>query len=204
MRTSFPGSAFNGSAIFDDDGLRDDGTVDQEVLRILEHEVICSEVLSFFDRNGRIGMNMQICTHVTAAQCDYIVSVTLNKEASEVKVERIMRNDEHPHDLSGFKLLEDNMPVLFPSVGKTIPFTGIFRNDGYKSVIFSHSQSTDFAGIGEATQIRTIFRHLIYHYPNAFFVKLVLHFFQKKLAEGAEGEVGIQKGTVCLLWLKRV
>ena len=159
MRTTFVGSALNGSAIFDDDGLRNNGSVNQEVVCIWEHEVICGEFLPFFDRNGRIGMNMQICTHVTAAQCDYIVSVTLNKEASEVKVERIMRNDEHPHDLSGFKLLEDNMPVLFPSVGKTIPFTGIFRNDGYKSVIFSHIRSTDFAGIGEATQIRTIFRY---------------------------------------------
>ena len=67
MRTSFPGSAFNGSAIFDDDGLRDNGSVDQEVVCILEHEGIDGEFLSFFDRNGRIGMNMQICTHITAA-----------------------------------------------------------------------------------------------------------------------------------------
>ena len=159
MRTSFPGSAFNVSAIFDDDGLRDNGSVNQEVVCILEHEVICGEDLSFFDRNDRIDTNMQICMHVTAAQGDYIVSVALNKEASEVKVERIMRNDEQSHDPSGFKLLEDNMPVLFPSVRKIIPLTDIFRDDGYKSVIFSHSQLTDFAGIGEVTQIRTIFRH---------------------------------------------
>ena len=115
--------------------------------------------LPFFDLNGRIGTNMQICMHVTAAQGDYIVSVAFNKKTSEVKAEGIMRDDEHPHDLSGFKLLEDDMAVLFPSVRKIIPLTGIFRNDGYKSVIFSHIQSTDFAGIGEATQIRTIFRH---------------------------------------------
>ena len=159
MRTSFPGSAFNVSAIFDDDGLRNNGSVNQEVVCILEHESICSEDLSFFDRNGRIGMNMQICMHVTAAQGDYIVSVALNKERSEVKAERIMGNDEHPHDASGFKLLEDDMTVLFPSVRKIIPLTGIFRDDGYESVIFSHIRSTDFAGIGEATQIRTIFRH---------------------------------------------
>ena len=159
MRTTFVGSALNGSAIFDEDGLRDNGSVDQEVVCILEHEGVCGEDSPFFDRNGRIGMNMQICANVTAAQGDYIVSVALNKEASEVKAEGIMGNDEQSHDLSGFKLLEDNMPVLFPSVGKTIPLTGIFRNDGYKSVIFSHSQSTDFAGIGEVTQIRTIFRH---------------------------------------------
>ena len=159
MRTTFPGSAFNVSVIFDDDGLRDNGSVDQEVVCILEHEGIDGEFLSFFDRNGRIGMNMQVCANVTAAQCDYIVSVALNKEASEVKSEGVMRNDEHPHDLPGFKLLEDDMAVLFPSVRKIIPLTGIFRNDGYKSVIFSHIQSTDFAGIGEATQIRTIFRH---------------------------------------------
>ena len=179
MRTTTLGTAFNGSAIFDEDGLRDNGSVDQEVVCILEHEVVCSEDLSFFDRNGRVGMNMQICANVTAAKDDYILSVALNKEASEVKVERIMRNDEHPHDASGFKLLEDDMTVLFPSVRKTIPFTGIFRDDGYKSVIFSHSQSTDFAGIGEATQIRTIFRHLIHHYPNAFFVKLFYTFLKK-------------------------
>ena len=180
MRTTFVGSAFNGSAIFDEDGLRDNGSVDQEVVCILEHESICSEDLSFFDRNGRIGTNMQICMHVTAAQGDYIVSVAFNKERSEVKAERIMRNDEHPHDLPGFKLLEDDMAVIFPSVRKTIPLTGIFRNDGYKSVIFSHIQSTNFAVIGETTKIRTIFRHLIYHYPNAFFfffVKLFYTFF---------------------------
>ena len=85
MRTTFPGSAFNAFTIFDDDGLRDDGSVDQEVLRILEHEGICGEDLSFFDRNGCIDINMQICANVTAAQGDYIVSVTFYKEASEVK-----------------------------------------------------------------------------------------------------------------------
>ena len=107
MRTTFPGSAFNVSAIFDDDGLRDDGTVEQEVLCILEHEVICGEILSFFDRNGRIGMNLQVCANVTAAQCDDIVSVAFHKEASDIKSERVMRDDEQTHDLPGFKLLED-------------------------------------------------------------------------------------------------
>lgn len=160
MRPTFVGSALNGSAIFDDEGLRDNGSVEQEVVCILEHESICSEDLSFFDRNGRIGMNMQICMHVTAAKGDYTLSVAFNKERSEIKAERIMRNDEHPHDLPGFKLLEDDMAVLFPSVRKTIPLTGIFRNDGYEPVMLSNIQSTDFAGIGEATQIRTIFRHL--------------------------------------------
>ena len=109
---NLPGSAFNGSAIFEDDGLRDNGSVDQEVVCILEHEGIDGEFLSFFDRNGRIGMNMQICTHVTAAKGDYILSVALNKERSEVKAEGIMRDDEHPHDLSGFKLLEDDMTIF--------------------------------------------------------------------------------------------
>ena len=159
MRTTILGTAFNGSAIFDDDGLRDNGSVNQEVVCILEHEGIGGEFLSFFDRNDRIGMNMQICMHVTAAKGDYILSVAFNKERSEVKAERIMRNDEQSHDPSGFKLLEDDMTVLFPSVRKTIPLTGVFRDDGYKSVIFSHIQSTDFAGIGEVTKIRTIFRH---------------------------------------------
>ena len=159
MRTTILGTAFNGSAIFDDDGLRDNGSVNQEVVCILEHEVICGEILSFFDRNDRIGMNMQICMHVTAAKGDDILSVAFNKKTSEVKAERIMGNDEQSHDLPGFKLLEDDMAVLFPSVRKTIPLTGVFRNDGYKSVIFSHIRSTDFAGIGETTQIRTIFRH---------------------------------------------
>lgn len=161
MQTTVLGTALNGSAISDDDGLRDNGTVDQEVLRILEYEVICGEFLPFFDRNGRIGTNMQICMHVTAAKGDYILSVAFNKERSEVKAERIMRNDEQTHNLSGFKLLEDNMTVFFSSVRKIIPLTGIFRDDGHESVIFSHIQSTDFAGIGEAIQIRTIFRHLL-------------------------------------------
>ena len=97
--------------------------------------------------------------HVTAAKGDYILSVALNKERSEVKSEGVMRNDEQTHNLSGFKLLEDDMAVFFSSVRKTIPFTGVFRNDGYKSVIFSHIQSTNFAVIGETTKIRTIFRH---------------------------------------------
>ena len=161
MRTTFPGPAFNVSAIFEDDGLRDNGSVDQEVVCILEHECVCSEGLSFPDRNGRIGTNLQVCAHVTAVQGDHIVSVTLNKEASEVKSERIMRNDKHPHDLSGFKLLEDNMTVFLPSVRKTIPLTGIFRDDNYESVIFSDIQSTASAGICETTKIRTIFRNLL-------------------------------------------
>lgn len=180
MRTIFLGSAFNASAIFDNDGLCDNGSVDQEVVRILKHEVICGEFLPFFDRNGRIDTDMQICTHVAAAEGNRILSVAFNKERSEIKAERIMGNDEQSHDPSGFKLLEDDMTVLFSSVRKTIPFTGIFRNDGYKSVIFSHIQSTDFAGIGEATQIRTIFRHLLHQYSDAFFfffVKLFYTFF---------------------------
>jgi len=176
MRPTFPGSAFNGSAISDEDGLRDNGSVNQEVVCILEHEVICSEDLSFFDRNGRIGMNLQVCANVTAAQGDYIVSVTFHKEASEVKAERIMRNDEHPHDLPGFKLLEDDMAVLFPSVRKIIPLTGIFRDDGYEPVMLSNIQSTNFAGIGEVTKIRTIFRYPLYA-REAFFVKLFYTFF---------------------------
>ena len=91
-----------------------------------------------------------------------------------------MGNDEYPHDLPGFKLFKDDMTVFLPSIGKTIPLTSIFRNDGYESVIFLHIQSTNFAVIGEKTKIRTIFRHLIYHYPNAFFfffVKLFYTFF---------------------------
>ena len=112
MRTTFVGSALNGSAIFDEDGLRDDGSVDQEVVCILEYESICSEDLSFFDRNGRIGMNLQVCANVTAAKGDYTLSIAFNKERSEVKAERIMRNDEHPHDLPGFKLLEDDVTVF--------------------------------------------------------------------------------------------
>ena len=134
---------------------------------------------------------------VTAAKGDYILSVAFNKERSEVKAERIMGNDEQSHDPSGFKLLEDDMTVLFPSVRKTIPLTGVFRDDGYKSVIFSHIQSTDFAGIGEATQIRTIFRHLIYHYPNAFFFFFVKLFtlFLKKTCGGCESEGRDTKGS---------
>ena len=154
---NLPGSAFNGFAIFDDDGLRDNGSVDQEIVCILEHECVCSEGLSFPDRNGRIGTNLQVCAHVTAVQGDCILLVTFNKEASEVKSERIMRNDKHPHDLPGFKLLEDDMTIFFPSTGKTIPLTGIFRDDGYESVIFSNIQSAASAGICETTKIRTIF-----------------------------------------------
>ena len=89
MRTTFPGSAFNVSVIFDDDGLRDNGSVDQEVVCILEHEGIDGEFLSFFDRNGRIGTNLQVCANVTAAKGNYILSVAFNKERSEVKSERI-------------------------------------------------------------------------------------------------------------------
>lgn len=112
MRPTFPGSSFNVSAIFDDDGLRDNGTVNQEVVCILEYEGIGDEFLSFFDRNGRIGTNMQICANVTAAKGDDILSVAFNKERSEVKSEHIMRNDEQSHDLPGFKLLEDDMTVF--------------------------------------------------------------------------------------------
>jgi hypothetical protein len=108
--------------------------------------------LSFFDRNGHIGTNLQVCANITAAKGDDIVLVTFNEEASEVKAEGIVRNDKHPHDLPGFKLLKDDMTVFFSSVRKTIPLTGIFRNDGYETVIFSHIQSTDFAGIGETTK----------------------------------------------------
>lgn len=184
VRTTFVGSTLNGSAIFDNDGLCDNGSVDQEVVCILEHEGVCGEFLSFFDRNGHIGTNMQVCTNVTAAKGDYILSVAFNKERSEVKAECIMGNDEQSHDPSGFKLIEDDMTVFFPSVRKTIPFTGIFRDDGYKSVVLSHVQSTDFACIGEAIKIRTIFRHLLYQYSDAFFfffVKLFYTFFKKNL-----------------------
>ena len=160
MRTTFPGTAFNTSATFQCNGCCIKGSVNYKTQCSSEHEGICGEDLSFFDRNGCIDINMQICANVTAAQGDYIVSVTFYKEASEVKAKRIMRNDEHPHDLPGFKLLEDDMTVFLSSVGKTIPLTSIFRNDGYESVIFPHIQSTDFACIGEATKIRTIFRHL--------------------------------------------
>lgn len=74
VRTTFPGSAFNASAIFDNDGLCDNGSVEQEVVRILEHEGVCSEDLSFFNRNGCIGTNLQVCANVTAAKGDGIVS----------------------------------------------------------------------------------------------------------------------------------
>lgn len=161
VQTTFLGSAFNVSAIFDNDGLRDDGSVDQEALCILEHESICGEFLSFFDRNDRIGMDMQICMHVTAAKGDDIVSVAFYKEASDIKSERVMRDDEQTHDLPGFKLLEDNMTVFFPSVGKTIPLTGIFRDDGHKLVILPDTQLTGLADVGEATKVGTIFRHLL-------------------------------------------
>ena len=149
---------------------------------ILEHEGVCGESLSFFDRNDCIGMNLQVCANVTAAKGDRILSVTLNEEASEVKAERIMRNDEQSHDPSGFKLLEDDMTVLFPSVRKTIPLTGVFRDDGYKSVIFSHIQSTNFAGIGKTTKIRTIFR-LRMLFLSSFFTL----FFKKNLRRVRKG-----------------
>ena len=100
------------------------------------------------------------CTHVTAAKGDYILSVAFNKERSEVEAECIMGNDEHPHDPSGFKLLENDMTVLFPSVRKTIPLTGIFRDDGHKLVILPDTQLTGLADVGEATKVGTIFRHL--------------------------------------------
>ena len=108
-----PGSAFNGSAIFEDDGLRDNGSIDQEIVCILERESICGEFLPFFDRNDRIGTDMQICTHITAAKGDNIVSVAFHKEASDIKLERIMRDDEQTHNPPGFKLLEDDMTPSF-------------------------------------------------------------------------------------------
>ena len=161
VQTTFLGSAFNTSATFQCNGCCIKGSVNYKTRCSSEHEGIGGEDLSFFDRNGCIGMNMQICANVTAAQGDYIVSVALNKEASEVKVERVMRNDEQTHDLSGFKLLEDNMTVFSPSVGKTIPLTGIFRDDGHKLVILPDTQLTGLADVGEATKVGTIFRHLL-------------------------------------------
>jgi len=190
MRTTFPGTAFNGSAIFDDDGLRDDGTVDQEVVCILEHEVVCGEFSPFFDRNGRIGMNMQICMHVTAAKGDYILSVAFNKEASEVKSEGVMRNDEQTHNLSGFKLLEDNMPVFFPSIGKNNPVYGhlpqrrlqvrhFFTHpvDRFRRHRRSNTNQNNFP-TSSLTQERL--------FLSSFFT-----LFSKKLAEDIEVEVGI-------------
>ena len=55
---------------------------------------------------------MQICANVTAAEGDDVLSVTFNKEGSEVKAERVMRNDEQLHGPSGFKLLEDDVTVF--------------------------------------------------------------------------------------------
>ena len=78
-RTAILGTAFNGSATFDDEGLRDKGSVNQEVVRSSEHEGICGEFLPFFDRNDRIGTNMQICTHVTAAKGEDVLSVLTRK-----------------------------------------------------------------------------------------------------------------------------
>jgi hypothetical protein len=161
LQTTIPGTAFNGSAISNDEGLRDNGSVDQEVVRILKHEVICGEFLPFFDRNGRIDTDMQICANVTATESDRILSIAFNKKTSEVKAEGVMGNDEHPHDFAGFKLLEDNMTVFFPSVGKTIPLTGIFRDDGHKLVILPDTQLTGLADVGEATKVGTIFRYLL-------------------------------------------
>ena len=46
-RTTIPGTAFNGSATFDDEGLRDKGSVNQEVVRSSEREGICGEFLPF-------------------------------------------------------------------------------------------------------------------------------------------------------------
>ena len=112
VRTAFHGTAFNGSATFQCDGCCIKGTVNQEVVRVLEHEGICGKFLPFFDRNDRIGTNMQICTHITAAKGDDVLSVAFNKERSEVKAERVLRNDEQSHNLSGFKLLEDDVTVF--------------------------------------------------------------------------------------------
>ena len=111
-RTIILGTAFNGSATFDNEGLRDKGSVNYKTRRSSEHEGICGEDLSFFDRNDCIGTNMQICTHITAAEGDRILSVAFNKGGSEVKAERVMRNDEQSHDPSGFKLLEDNRALF--------------------------------------------------------------------------------------------
>ena len=88
------------------------GSVNYKTRCSSEHEGICGKFLPFFDRNGRIGTNMQICTHVTAAEGDDALSVAFHKEGSEVKAERVMRNDEHPHGPFGFKLLEDDVTVF--------------------------------------------------------------------------------------------
>ena len=88
------------------------GSVNYKTRCSSEHEGICGKFLPFFDRNDRIGTNMQICTHITAAKGDDVLSVAFNKERSEVKAERVLRNDEQSHNLSGFKLLEDDVTVF--------------------------------------------------------------------------------------------
>ena len=151
LQTILRHSASDIPAILEDEGLSDDGSVDYKALCTADHGGICGEFLSFFDDDVAIGSDGEVLFKIAAAKSDGILSVAFNKERSEVKLERIMGNDEHPHNMTGFKLLEDDMAVFFPSIGKTIPLTGIFRNDGYESVALSNIQSTDFAGIGEAT-----------------------------------------------------
>ena len=111
-RTAILGTAFNGSATFQCDGCCIKGSVNYKTRCSSEHEGICGEFLPFFDRNDRIGTNMQICANVTATEGEDVLSVAFNKEGSEVKAERVMGNDEHPHDLPGFKLLEDNRTLF--------------------------------------------------------------------------------------------
>ena len=79
VRTAFHGTAFNGSATFQCDGCCIKGSVNYKTRCSSEHEGICGEFLPFFDRNGCIGTNMQICTHVTAAKGDRILSVAFKK-----------------------------------------------------------------------------------------------------------------------------
>lgn len=55
VQPSFCGTAFDDFAISDGDRLRDDGSVEREVLRILEHEGVGGERLFFFDDDGGIG-----------------------------------------------------------------------------------------------------------------------------------------------------
>ena len=47
VRTAILGTAFNDSATFDNEGLRDKGSVNQEVVRVLEHEGICGKFCPF-------------------------------------------------------------------------------------------------------------------------------------------------------------
>lgn len=161
MRTNFDGSAFNISAISDDNVLSVEGTVEREVMRILEHEGIGGEDLTFFDDGGRIDTDIQICACIFAAEGDRIFSVARNEEVPEVKAEGIVHHDEHSHYASGFKLVKDDMSVFLPPIGKTIPLAGIRRTDGHESVIASDIQSAGFLGIGKATKGRIIFRHFL-------------------------------------------